>query len=316
MTPLTLQEVDRVELTTLMDNTVDALLASTETVRRAPRDTILGGPRSRLRAEHGFSTLVTVVKDGRRHTLLFDAGLTPDGLVQNMDILEVDPADLRAVVLSHGHADHALGLLGMLRRRGRRAMPLVLHPDAFRMRKLVLPDGHEVRLPPPSRGDLEAEGIEVVEAAAPSYLLEEAVMVTGQVPRVTDFEKGFSVHYAEADGRWEPDPWIHDDQAIVIRVRGKGLVVLTGCGHSGVINILTHAGTLAGGERIHAVLGGFHLTGGLFDPLIPRTVAELQRLAPAVVVPGHCTGWKATHAIAAAMPGAFVQNSIGTTFLF
>ncbi|MBI4611825.1 MAG: MBL fold metallo-hydrolase [Candidatus Rokubacteria bacterium] len=140
-------------------------------------------------------------------------------------------------------------------------------------------------------------------------------MITGQVPRVSDFEKGFPIHYAEREGGWELDPWIHDDQAIVMKVRGKGLVVLTGCGHAGLINILTHARTLASGEQIHAVLGGFHLTGGLFDALIPRTVRELQQFSPAVVVPAHCTGWKATHAIAAAMPDAFVQNSVGTTFI-
>jgi len=316
MTGLELQPVDRVEVMTLMDNTIDALLASTDSVRRAPRDTVLGGPRSRLRAEHGFSTLVTVVSDGRRHSLLFDAGLTRDGLTQNMEILEVKASDLRAVVLSHGHGDHTMGLLGMLQQRGRRSLPLVIHPEAFRMRKLVLPDGQETRLPPPSRADLEAEGIELIEEIVPSYLLGNAVMITGQVPRQTDFEKGFPIHYAERDGRWEPDPWIHDDQAIVMKVKGKGLVVLTGCGHAGLINILTHARALAGGEQVHAVLGGFHLTGGLFDPLIPRTVRELQRFAPAVVVPGHCTGWKATHAIAAATPEAFVQNSVGTTFIF
>ncbi|MBI4611826.1 MAG: MBL fold metallo-hydrolase [Candidatus Rokubacteria bacterium] len=159
MTGLDLQEVERVELMTLVDNSIDALLWSTETVRRVPRDAVLGGPRSRLRAEHGFSTLVTVVKDGRRHSFLFDAGLTPDGLIRNIEILEVNPADLRAVVLSHGHSDHTFGLLGMLRARGRRALPLVIHPEAFRLRKLVLPDGHEVRLPPPSRSDLEARGL-------------------------------------------------------------------------------------------------------------------------------------------------------------
>jgi 7,8-dihydropterin-6-yl-methyl-4-(beta-D-ribofuranosyl)aminobenzene 5'-phosphate synthase len=312
---LSLEAVDRVELTTLLDNTIDALLASTDTVKRAPRDAVLGGPKSRLRAEHGFSTLVTVVKGASRHSLLFDAGLTRDGLIQNMEILEVNPSDLRAVVLSHGHADHTLGLVGMLHQRGGRSLPLVIHPDAFRSRKVVFPDGHEIRLPPPSRADLEAEGIALIEEMGPSYLLENMVLITGQVPRQTDFEKGFPIHYAEVDGRWAPDPWIHDDQAIIMRVRGKGLVVLTGCGHSGLINILIHARTLTGGERIHAVLGGFHLAGELFDPIIPDTIRELQHYAPSLIVPGHCTGWKATHAIAAALPQAFVQNSVGTTFI-
>jgi len=312
---LSLDAVDRVELTTLVDNTIDVLLASTDTVKRPPRDAVLGGPKSRLRAEHGFSTLVTVVKGGSRHSLLFDAGLTRDGLIQNMEILEVNPSDLQAIVLSHGHADHTLGLLGMAQQRGRRALPLVIHPEAFRTRKVVFPDGHEIRLPPPSRADLEAEGMAVIEEMGPSYLLENMVLITGQVPRQTEFEKGFAVHYAEVNGQWAPDPWIHDDQAIVMRVRGKGLVVLTGCGHSGLINILLQARMLTGGEQIYAVLGGFHLTGGLFEPIIPDTIRELRQFAPSLIVPGHCTGWKATHAIAAALPQAFVQNSVGTTFI-
>ena len=313
--PVELVPVDGVELTTLVDNTIDALLASTERVRRAPRDPVMGGPKSRLRAEHGFSMLVTVLKDGARQSLLFDAGLTVDCLVHNADILEMTDADLRAIVLSHGHGDHTMGLVGMLQRRGRRRLPLVIHPGAFRTRRLVFPDGREVRLPPPSRADLAAEGIEVVERQMPSYLLDDSVLVTGEVPRVTPFEQGFPGHQVEVDGRWAPDPWIHDDQAIVMNVRGKGLVVLTGCGHSGVINILTQAVSLTGESRLHAVLGGFHLTGGAFDPLIPDTVDRLKGFGPAVVVPGHCTGWKATHAIAREMPQAFVQNSVGTTFI-
>jgi 7,8-dihydropterin-6-yl-methyl-4-(beta-D-ribofuranosyl)aminobenzene 5'-phosphate synthase len=313
--PVELIPVDGVELTTLVDNTIDALLTSTERVRRAPRDPVLGGPKSRLRAEHGFSMLVTIVRGGARQSLLFDAGLTVDCLVHNADILDVTQADLRAIVLSHGHGDHTMGLIGMLQRRGRRRLPLVIHPGAFRNRRLVFPDGREVRLPPPSRADLAAEDVEVVERSTPSYLLDGSVLVTGEISRVSAFERGFPGHQVEVDGRWEPDPWIHDDQAIVMRVRDEGLVVLTGCGHAGVVNILTQATSLTGESRLHAVLGGFHLTGGAFDPLIPETVAHVKSLAPAVLVPGHCTGWKATHALAREMPEAFVQNSVGTTFV-
>ncbi len=100
----------------------------------------------------------------------------------------------------------------------------------------------------------------------------------------------------------------------MVHVRGKGLVVLTGCGHAGVINILRQARAQTGVEQIYGVLGGFHLTGALFEPIIPQTIAELQRIGPAVIVPAHCTGWRATHGIARAMPEAFVQNSVGTTF--
>ncbi len=112
-----------------------------------------------------------------------------------------------------------------------------------------------------------------------------------------------------------PDPLIHDDQAVVMSVRGRGLVVLSGCGHAGIINILLHARALTGVERIHAVLGGFHLTGRLFEPLITPTVEALKAISPSLIVPAHCTGWRATHEIARALPDAFVANSVGTTFV-
>ena len=139
--------------------------------------------------------------------------------------------------------------------------------------------------------------------------------MTGQIARTTEFEKGFPAHYAEVDGEWRPDPLIHDDQGVVMNVRNKGLVVLTGCGHAGIINVLRHAMTITGIRRVHAVLGGFHLTGRIFEPLIAPTVEALKALAPALIVPSHCTGWKATHEIARALPDAFVPNSVGTTFL-
>ena len=91
-------------------------------------------------------------------------------------------------------------------------------------------------------------------------------------------------------------------------------MVLTGCGHAGIINICRYAQRLTGVTKLHAVIGGFHLSGALFEPIIADTVAALGQLAPDVIVPAHCTGWKATHAIAGRLPDAFIQNSVGTTF--
>jgi 7,8-dihydropterin-6-yl-methyl-4-(beta-D-ribofuranosyl)aminobenzene 5'-phosphate synthase len=170
-------------------------------------------------------------------------------------------------------------------------------------------------LPPPDRRGIEAEGIEIVEERGASLLLGGLALVTGQVARTTAFEQGFPAHHAELDGRWQPDPLIHDDQAVVMNVRDKGLVVLSGCGHSGIVNVLRHATAVTGVERLHAVLGGFHLTGRLFEPRIAPTVEALRTLGPKLIVPAHCTGWRATHEIARALPDAFVPNSVGTTFL-
>jgi 7,8-dihydropterin-6-yl-methyl-4-(beta-D-ribofuranosyl)aminobenzene 5'-phosphate synthase len=105
-----------------------------------------------------------------------------------------------------------------------------------------------------------------------------------------------------------------DDQCAIVNVKGKGLVIITGCGHSGIINIIRNAQAVTGVERIHAVIGGFHLSGGLFEQIIPATVEALKTISPTYVVPGHCTGWKATHEIARALPGAFIANAVGTSY--
>src|SRR4029450_10113416 len=97
--------------------------------------------------------------------------------------------------------------------------------------------------------------------------------------------------------------------------KDKGHVVLTGCGHAGVINTIRHAQELTGIQKVHAVIGGFHLTGALFEPIIPPTIAAFKAPNPALIVPAHCTGWKATHTLARELPDAFVPNSVGTRFM-
>jgi 7,8-dihydropterin-6-yl-methyl-4-(beta-D-ribofuranosyl)aminobenzene 5'-phosphate synthase len=191
----------------------------------------------------------------------------------------------------------------------------VLHPDAFLERRLAFPDGHELMLPPPDRRVLSQEGIEFIEERGPSYLVGGLVLVTGEIERTTPFERGFPIHYARIGGSWQHDPLIHDDQAIVVAVKDKGLVILTGCGHAGAINTVRYAQKMTGVQKVHAVLGGLHLTGAAFEPLIPPTVAALKEIDPTLIVPAHCTGWRATHAIARELPQAFVANSVGTRFV-
>ena len=323
---LPLEPVDELSVLTVCDNVMDMLLPDEGPAKRLPlagmarlapmleAPTILGGKAADVPlAEHGFSALVEIRKGGRVRRLLFDTGLTPAGCAGNLRRLGKDPADIEVIVCSHGHFDHTTGLSGLIGRLGRANLPVLLHPEFWARRRLAIP-GEPFELPTTSRRGLEEAGFDVIEQRQPSFLFDRSVLITGEVDRVTGFEKGFPVHQAWRGGRWEPDPLILDDQALIAHVAGRGLVVLTGCGHAGVINICRYAQRLTGMAKLHAVIGGFHLAGPLFEPVIGDTVSALEQLAPDLIVPAHCTGWKATHALARRLPGAFIQNSVGTTF--
>lgn len=323
--PLT--PVDSLSVTTLVDNVADLLMSDEGPATRPPlapsayprapaRFLAEGWTGDALRAEHGFSCLVTVAAAGSTTRVLFDAGLTPDGLVENMRRLGLSPRDIDIIVLSHGHWDHTTGMDGLVRELGRAALPVMIHPDFWSRRRVALPGREPIELPSTSRAALEGAGFEIVEERRPSFLLDGALLVTGEVDRTTGFEHGLPFHEAHRDARWQPDPLILDDQALVANVRGRGLVVLTGCGHSGVVNILRYARRLTGEERVHAVIGGFHLSGPRFEGIIAPTCEALGEIGVDHLVPCHCTGWRATHAIAAAFPDAFIPNSVGTRFAF
>jgi 7,8-dihydropterin-6-yl-methyl-4-(beta-D-ribofuranosyl)aminobenzene 5'-phosphate synthase len=313
-----------VEITTLVDNVFDALLVGGEGVRRvgmgsggsveAPQ--FEGGATfPGLIAEHGFAALVTVRVGGRSTTVLLDTGRTPDAMVCNADRLGVDLGELHSVVLSHGHFDHVGGLAGLAGRRGVRALPMVVHPLLWTRRRLAVPGEDVLELPTLSPRALAGEGYQVIERREPSLLLDGSVLITGEIDRTTEFERGMPpAHQAWTGNDWQHDPLVLDDQALVVHVRGRGLVVLTGCGHAGVVNIVRQAMRLTGVRRLHALIGGLHLSGPAFEPIISPTVAALAELAPDLLVPGHCTGWRAQHALAASLPDAWLQSSSGTTY--
>ena len=247
--------------------------------------------------------------------LLFDTGLSPDAMVVNAERLDVDLGDIQAVVLSHGHFDHAGGLSGLAGRRGLRSLPMVVHPGHLDQAANRDPRPRTPELPTLSRQSLEGEGLAVLERRHPSLLIDDSVLITGEVDRTTDFENGMPPSHQAWDGdRWLHDPWVEDDQALVVHVRGRGLVVLTGCGHAGAVNIVRHAQRLTGVNRLLGLVGGLHLSGPAFEPIIAPTVDALVSLDPELLVPAHCTGWRAQRALGEALPAAWVPGSSGSAY--
>ncbi len=307
-----LKQADRVEILTLIDNYIDLLLPATDIMTRPPlakegqilADTLL--------AEHGLSLLITVYQGEAKHTILLDTGYTKVGLLHNMERLGINAGNIEAIVISHGHMDHTGSLYAILDQIPER-IPLVLHPGAFvHPRYTRAPDG-AMRLWPQTlvKDDLAQQNVDIVESTAPTLIAENMIMVTGGVERTTAFEKGMPNALLEKDGEYVQDP-ISEDQALVVNLTGKGLVVISGCAHAGIVNTVKYAKKLTGEDSIHAVLGGFHLTGPFFEKIHDQSIQELKKMEPAVVMPMHCTGWKAVQKFQKAFASNFVLNSVGS----
>ena len=303
--------VDRVEILTLVDNYIDVLLPESTFITRPPLATDGRIPENTLLAEHGLSLLVKVHLGKESHTVLLDAGYNPWTVSRNLEYLEKDLKEVEAVVLSHGHMDHTGGLHSVL--EGLRAnVPVIMHPDGFLPRFMVLPDGKRLTLPLPfQRDSINTHNVNLKECKDPLYLAENMILVSGEVPRTTPFEKGMPAAFIERDGRIVPDTF-NDDQFLVISLGDRGLVVISGCAHAGIINSIHYASELAGQSRICAVVGGFHLTGSAMEPTIEPTIEEMKRISPEVIVPMHCTGHNAISHFEKELPGAFQLNSVGS----
>ncbi len=219
--------------------------------------------------------------------MLIDTGQSPEVTVHNIDALDLGFDDLDLIFLSHGHYDHTGGLMGILRRMSCR-VPVLAHPDIFSPKLKGHPFLRFIG-PPFSRAQAEYAGAIMLESTGPIRIAKN-VMTTGEVERSVPFEKVESF-WTIKDNLYCPDT-IPDDQALIANIEGKGLVVITGCAHAGVINTIRHAQRIMGVEKLYAVIGGLHLMDA-DDERIASTARALLELDPSIVRPGHCTGQKA-----------------------
>jgi len=316
MSQTKLNAVDKVEILTLQDNYIEmtAMDNSVVIVRAMPLKD--GEIRASILAEHGFSALVKTTTSGVTHTLLFDFGFSENGAAQNAATLGVDMTEVEAVALSHGHSDHTGGMEKLTALIGKSDIPFVVHPSAFKSpRYIKLGEEFKLNFPKLTRDMVKQAGLSVIETEKPYPMLDNTIIFLGEIPHATDFEKGWPLPHCQKDGKevWDP---IEDDTSIVMNLKDKGLVIVSGCAHAGIVNTVRHAMAVTGIDKVHAVMGGFHLSGPFFEPIIDRTTEELKKIHPAFIIPTHCTGRKAIMAMEKQMPEQFILNMAGTKLTF
>jgi 7,8-dihydropterin-6-yl-methyl-4-(beta-D-ribofuranosyl)aminobenzene 5'-phosphate synthase len=320
-----MKPIDQLEVAILVDNATDSLSSNPAFVetefsflRRHGMKWLSG--KCLCCAAHGLSCLITARRGGETHTLLFDTG--PDEWVfeRNATRLSAQLGTVQAMVLSHGHWDHAgampRALQMITQQNGGRNVPVYMHPDMFALRATLAKEGGMALMEKvPSVDVLTGNGGDVVVTRDEQSVLGGAFHISGEIPRVTSFERGMpGQHRQMPDGTWVLDELLPDERFVSIHVAGKGQVVFTACSHAGLINVLHAARQRFPDVPLYGVFGGFHLSGQT-EAIIPETVAALAQFNLKLIAAGHCTGWRALNALATAYGSALVPSAVGKRYV-
>jgi len=273
---------------------------------------------------HGFSALAVARRGGDAATVLFDVGPSGDLWLGNAARLGLDLAGIDVLFVSHWHGDHTGGIpvvVGAIaeerRRAGRPPLVVDVHPDRPDRRGMLTSLGAFAMLPPePAFEEIEAAGGTIERHAEVHAVAAGLFLSSGDIPRRTAYETGLAGHHSWREGRATEDPEIHDERFLAAHVRGRGTTVLSSCSHAGIVNVGLEARRLLPDRRIDLLLGGYHLAGAAVEDRIAATLDDLAALvAPRIVAPGHCTGWRAASALAARFgPSGFASCVVGTHY--
>ncbi len=312
--PIKIPEADKIVITFITDNYYDQIRADDKIAKRhRPPRSVLDGS---LHAEHGLAYHVETVVAGQPHSFLFDFATDVQGVTRNLELLEIDFKGLQALALSHDHFDHQAALVDLLEAKRDeipKGIPFYVGERFFQGTYWRTPDGHVMDLLGLNKEDIERLAlVRIVEVRDPTPIVPGAVS-TGRIEQVTEYERIPPVFVAKKGEQFVQEDFI-GEQAIVLNAKGKGLVVLSGCAHRGIVNAVKQAQAMTGMEKVHAIIGGFHLTGAKPD-VIQRTIADIKAIRPDYVVPAHCTGFEAIAAFAREMPDQFILNTAGTRYV-
>lgn len=319
--------VDRLEVLVLIDNVTDSLSTNPNTAVSEWTGLLTGGRlrllsgRGTCCAHHGLSLLITAHVGTAKRTLLFDAGPEAATFLRNANVLGADVSAVESVVLSHGHWDHAGGLVAAIeaisKARHPHGVDCLVHPGMFAERGMQRPNGEILKFESvPDPDALASAGAKVVNTREPQVIAGGVYYVSGEIPRVTKYEAGFPGHVRRsADGQsWESDPLILDERFVSVNLKDKGQFVFSACSHAGLVNVLTYAASVFPSVPLYGVMGGLHLSGAT-EKVIPETVADLKQFGLKLLAPGHCTGWRALSAMARVFGDELVPSAVGKRYV-